>query len=227
MHGEKYIPTAHKTYTETKRNTNTSAISFCGTRLPDHKELTHLDTEHKTIPSPCTLIPKKLRDFIGWDNDSETLQGTHTLRHSVPKSAEISHSGHSRKQFWGLKLWTWTLSTPYSHPTSQTLRVHRKSRTEISHLVTQNTNTSETFRPEHIPQKGLTTLTLGYTTPQGLKQFTLGHRWKVPQWSHLLEIQLTQTAQRTWHKTPNSSEISCSGTPIHEQTVIPHSHTDG
>lgn len=55
------------------------------------------------------------RDFTGWDNDSETLQRLHTLRHSVPKISEILHCGHSRKQFWGLKLWTGsTHSTPYS-----------------------------------------------------------------------------------------------------------------
>ena len=42
---------------------------------------------------------KKLRDFIGWDNDSETLQRPHTLRHRFPRSSFVLHCGQSRKQF--------------------------------------------------------------------------------------------------------------------------------
>ena len=127
------------------------------------------------ILRPWTVIPKKLKNFIGWDNDSETLQRPHTLRHSVPRSSFVLHCGQSRKQFWGLKLWTEsTLSTPYSWPTSETSRVQKKSKADTSHPVTKNPNLSETFRPEHIPQTALAIHTLGTHNPLRAQAIHLG-----------------------------------------------------
>lgn len=127
-----------------KRNKNTSVISFCG---PDSKttKISHPWTRNiKQFRGfiHWMQIPKELRCFIGWNDDLETLQTPHTLRHSVPKSSEISDSEHSTKQFCSLKLWT--LTTPYPSPAPQQLppnhtdlvRTEELKNKEISHPAT-------------------------------------------------------------------------------------------
>lgn len=146
---------------------DTSTISFCGTTLFKHEDLTQLDTEHDS--EALDSDSKKLRDFIGWDNDSETLQRPHTS--TVSQGAHLSYTvgkaeNNSEASSFGLSP---TLSTPYSGQ-PQEPREFRKNPKQTPHNpLCRILICRRHFRPEHIPQTALARIhTLkGRTTPKG------------------------------------------------------------